>query len=33
VAGRDAAMKVDRGPAPLERFKEIVFQNVFKELS
>jgi TetR/AcrR family transcriptional repressor of nem operon len=26
-------MKVERGPAPLERFKEIVFQTVFKELS
>jgi TetR/AcrR family transcriptional regulator, transcriptional repressor for nem operon len=25
-------MKVERGPAPLERFKEIVFQTVFKEL-
>jgi TetR/AcrR family transcriptional repressor of nem operon len=26
-------MKVERGPAPLERFKKIVFQTVFKELS
>jgi TetR/AcrR family transcriptional regulator, transcriptional repressor for nem operon len=24
-------MKVERGPAPLERFKKIVFQTVFKE--
>jgi TetR/AcrR family transcriptional repressor of nem operon len=24
-------MKVDRGPAPLDRFREIVFQTVFKE--
>jgi len=24
-------MKVERGPAPLERFKNIVFQTVFKE--
>ena len=26
-------MKVERGPAPLERFKKIVFQTVFKEVS
>jgi TetR/AcrR family transcriptional regulator, transcriptional repressor for nem operon len=25
-------MKVERGPAPLDRFKKIVFQTVFKEL-
>jgi hypothetical protein len=24
-------MKVERGPAPLERFKAIVFETVFKE--
>lgn len=24
-------MKVERGPAPLERFRKIVFQTVFKE--
>jgi TetR/AcrR family transcriptional regulator, transcriptional repressor for nem operon len=24
-------MKVERGPAALERFKKIVFQTVFKE--
>ena len=24
-------MKVERGPAPLERFKKIIFQTVFKE--
>jgi TetR/AcrR family transcriptional repressor of nem operon len=26
-------MKVERGPAPLERFKQIIFQTVFKEPS
>jgi TetR/AcrR family transcriptional regulator, transcriptional repressor for nem operon len=24
-------MKVERGPAPLDRFKNIIFQTVFKE--
>jgi hypothetical protein len=25
-------MRVERGPAPLDRFKKIVFHTVFKEL-